>query len=135
MSLLTWSNMFSVGVKDIDDQHKKLVELANSLNDAMKAGNGKETLGAVLGELITYTVTHFAFEERLMETHKYPLSPQHKQEHKDLVKTVGEFSAKFERGDVTLTTEVMTFLRDWLTRHIMNSDKMFGKDLNSKGVR
>ena len=135
MSLLAWSNMFSVGVKDIDDQHKKLVELANSLNDAMKAGKGKEAMGEILSELVTYTVTHFTFEERLMEKHKYPLSPQHKQEHQDLVKTVGEFKAKFEHGDVTLTSEVMSFLRDWLTKHIMNSDKMFGKDLNSKGVR
>jgi hemerythrin len=135
LSLLAWSNMFSVGVKDIDDQHKKLVELANALNDAMKAGKGKETLGNILSELVTYTVTHFAFEERLMEKHKYPMSPQHRQEHKDLVKTVGEFKTKFEQGDAALTSEVMTFLRDWLTKHIMNSDKMFGKDLNSKGVR
>lgn len=134
MSLLAWSNMFSVGVKDIDDQHKKLVDMANTLNDAMKAGQGKEAIGKILGELVSYTQNHFSFEERLMDKHKYPMSPQHKQEHKELVKTVGEFKAKFEKGDAALTSEVMTFLRDWLSKHIMNSDKMFGKDLNSKGV-
>ena len=134
MSLLAWSSMFSVGVKDIDDQHKRLVDMANALNDAMKAGHGKDAVGKILNDLVSYTQNHFAFEERLMDKHKYPMSPQHKQEHKDLVKTVGEFKAKFEKGDAALTSEVMTFLRDWLSKHIMNSDKMFGKDLNSKGV-
>ena len=134
MSLLAWSSVFSVGVTEIDNQHKKLVDMANRLNDAMKAGQGKEAIGKVLNELVSYTATHFAYEERLMDQHKYPMSPEHKQEHKDLVKTVLDFKAKFEKGDAALTAEIMTFLRDWLTKHIMNSDKKFGKDLNTKGV-
>lgn len=134
MSLLAWSNMFSVGVKDIDDQHKKLVDMANRLNDAMKAGQGRAEVGGILGELVEYTVNHFAFEERLMDKHAYPMSSQHKKEHQDLVRTVGEFKRKFELGDAALTAEIMGFLRDWLSRHIMNSDKMFGKDLNGKGI-
>ena len=134
MSLLAWSSVFSVGVAEIDNQHKKLVDMANRLNDAMKAGQGKEAIGKVLNELVSYTATHFAYEERLMDQHKYPMSPEHKQEHKDLVKTVLDFKAKFEKGDAALTAEIMTFLRDWLTKHIMNSDKKFGKDLNTKGV-
>ena len=134
MSLLAWSNMFSVGVKDIDDQHKKLVDMANRLNDAMKDGHGREVVGKILAELVAYTASHFAFEERLMDKHDYPLSVQHKKEHQDLVRTVGEFKTKFERGDAALTAEVMGFLRDWLAKHIMNSDKTFGRDLNSKGV-
>ena len=134
MSLLAWSNMFSVGVTEIDNQHKKLVDMANRLNDAMKAGHGKDAIGKILNELVSYTASHFAYEERLMDQHKYPMSPQHKQEHKDLVKTVLDFKAKFEKGDAALTAEVMTFLRDWLSKHIMSSDKSFGKDLNSKGV-
>ena len=134
MSLLAWNNMFSVGVKEIDSQHKKLLAIANRLNDAMKQGLGKDVLAGILTDLVAYTESHFAFEERLMEQHKYPLSPQHKAEHKELVRTVADFKRKFELGDAALTSDVMGFLRDWLSRHIMNSDKMFGRDLNSKGV-
>lgn len=134
MSLLAWSSMFSVGVDEIDNQHKKLVDMANRLNDAMKSGQGKEAMGKILSELVSYTATHFAYEERLMDQHKYGMSSQHKQEHKDLVKTVLDFKAKFEKGDAALTAEVMTFLRDWLSKHIMNSDRAFGRDLNTKGV-
>lgn len=134
MSLLTWNNLFSVGVKEIDNQHKKLVAIANRLNDAMKDGVGKDVLATILADLLAYTESHFAFEERLMDQYNYPLSPQHKAEHRELVKTVGEFSRQLEKGEAELTSGVMNFLRDWLSRHIMNSDKMFGRDLNSKGV-
>lgn len=134
MSLLTWNNLFSVGVKEIDNQHKKLVAIANRLNDAMKDGVGKDVLATILADLLAYTESHFAFEERLMDQYHYPLSPQHKAEHRELVKTVGEFSRQLEKGEAELTSGVMNFLRDWLSRHIMNSDKMFGRDLNNKGV-
>lgn len=134
MSLLTWNNLFSVGVMEIDNQHKKLVAIANRLNDAMKDGVGKDVLATILADLMAYTESHFAFEERLMDQYDYPLSPQHKAEHRELVKTVGEFSRQLGQGEAELTSGVMNFLRDWLSRHIMNSDKMFGRDLNSKGV-
>ena len=61
-----WGPKLWVGVKDIDDQHKKLVEIVNKLNDAMVAGHGREVIGPTLNELIRYTQQHFAAEERIM---------------------------------------------------------------------
>jgi len=55
MALITWNAALSVGVKEIDDQHKKLIDLVNQLNDAMHAGKGRDVLGAVLAELVKYT--------------------------------------------------------------------------------
>jgi len=135
MSLISWKDIFSVGVKDIDDQHKKLIELINTLNDAFLAGQDRSVLGDTLRDLISYTQTHFVFEEQLMEKYDYPLTAQHQREHRDLVKTVGDFRIRYEQGEFPLTDEVMVFLRDWLSRHIMNSDKTLGRNLNSKGVR
>ena len=127
--------MLEVGVKEIDTQHRKLVDLANELADAVRAGKGKETLGKTLAELVRYTQTHFATEEKLMDQHKYPATTEHKQLHKDLVKTVSDFKAKFDKGDAALSEEIMNFLRDWLTKHIMNTDKALARDLKLKGVQ
>ncbi len=135
MPLLAWSNMFSVGVKEIDDQHKKLLDLANKLNDEMAAGRGKEVLGRVLSDLISYTQYHFSTEEKLMDAHQYSQSAGHKEQHKQLVASVADLKKKFDKGDAVLTGEVMVFLRDWLTKHIMNTDKVFGRELNQKGVK
>jgi hemerythrin len=135
MSLLVWSNLFSVGVKDIDDQHKKLVELANKLNDEMAAGRGKDVLGRILTELISYTQYHFSFEEKLMATHSYTASAGHKEQHKQLVTAVADLKKKYDSGESNLTNDVMVFLRDWLTKHILNTDKALGRELNQKGIR
>jgi hemerythrin len=135
MALITWGPALAVGVKEIDDQHKKLIDLVNQLNDAMHAGQGKDKLGPVLAELVRYTVYHFGTEERLMAQHSYEFSAGHKAEHKKLVEDVGTFKAKFDAGNAMISTEIMNFLRDWLSKHIMQTDKKFGQALNKAGVK
>ena len=135
MALINWSPALSVGVKDIDDQHKKLVDYVNELNDAMHAGKGKDALGKVLSDLVSYTVSHFAMEERLMGQHHYENSAPHKAEHAKLVKDVSEFKKKFEAGNAMISVEIMNFLRDWLANHIMKTDKKLGQALNAAGMK
>jgi hemerythrin-like metal-binding protein len=135
MALITWSSVLSVGVSEIDDQHKRLVELANQLNDAMRAGLGRDYLGGTLSELVRYTQYHFATEERLMAQHQYPESNAHKTQHTNFVNDVAAFKAKFEKGDTALTSDVMNFLRDWLCNHIMRTDKELGRALNELGIK
>ncbi|MDE2369345.1 MAG: hemerythrin family protein [Burkholderiales bacterium] len=123
MALITWGPILTVGHKEIDEQHQKLVALVNQLNDAMHAGQGKEALQRVLAELVRYTQYHFGTEERLMAANKYPLSAEHKAEHVKFVADVGAFKKKFDAGNATLSVEIMNFLRDWLGKHILQTDK------------
>jgi len=121
--------------KEIDDQHKKLIEIANLLSDSMGAGKGKDVLDKIFTELVAYTQYHFSTEEKLMTRIGYSASAKHKDEHKALVAAVADLKKKHDKGEDVLTAQVMTFLRDWLTKHILNSDKAFGRELNSKGVK
>jgi hemerythrin len=131
---MEWSPALSVNVKQFDDQHKKLVNMVNDLHDAMKIGKGNEVLGKILDGLISYTASHFADEERLMTTHAYPGFSAHKVEHEKLVKQVLELQQKFRSGQPILTNNVMTFLKDWLVKHIQGDDKKYGIYFNSKGI-
>jgi len=135
MALITWSNMLSTGVSEQDNQHKKLIDLINQLNDAMQAGHGNEVMGKVLSELVNYTVFHFGYEEKLMAQHKYEDSPAHKNEHAKFVQTAGDLKKKFDSGSAVISVEIMNFLRDWLTSHIMKTDKKLGQALNKLGVK
>lgn len=135
MALLAWSDIFSVGVKEIDEQHKKLLELANRLHEAMQGEAEREVLGQILDDLVVYTQTHFAYEERLMDRYHYALTQRHKLEHAELVKVVVDMQQRFVHHDAALTREVMNLLRDWLSRHIMNSDQRLGRELNAMGIR
>lgn len=135
MALITWSNMLSTGIAEQDNQHKKLIDLINQLNDAMKAGHGADVMGKVLNELVSYTVMHFGYEEKLMGQHSYSDTPAHKAEHAKFVQTVGDFKKKFDSGSAVVTAELMNFLRDWLTSHIMKTDKKMGQELSKAGVK
>lgn len=134
MALFVWSDKFSVNIKEIDSQHKKLVDLLNSLHDSMKAGKGNEVLGKTLTELIQYVGTHFATEEKLMSAHGYPEYNTHKAEHEKLAQKAIELQKDFQQGAPVLTVEVLGFLKDWLQNHILGTDKKYGPFLNSKGV-
>ncbi|WP_298439447.1 bacteriohemerythrin [Geobacter sp.] len=134
MALITWNDSLSVKVKQFDDQHKKLVDMVNQLFDAMKGGKGSQVLGDILRQLIAYTQTHFAAEERLMKQYAYPDYEAHKKEHNALVMQVLDLQKQFQEGKPVLTQNVMTFLRDWLSRHIQGDDRKYGVFFNGKGV-
>jgi hemerythrin-like metal-binding protein len=135
MALMTWGPMLQIGYGDIDAQHKRLVELVNELDDAMRAGKGRDVVGHVLTELVNYTVFHFSFEEKLMDQYGIASSAAHKAEHKKLVADVGAFKTKFDAGSAAVTTELMSFLRNWLSAHILKTDKALAKDLLAKGAK
>jgi hemerythrin len=91
MPLLTWNESYSVNVRELDTQHKKLIDLINDLHDGMKQGKGKEISGKVLNELVTYTGFHFKSEEKLFEKHGFPDTTKHKRQHDELVDQVMTF--------------------------------------------
>ncbi len=135
MALVVWSEKLSVGVRSIDDQHKKLVTLLNQLHDGMMAGRGKEVVGPVLKGLIDYTATHFKYEEDLFARTFYADSAAHKKEHADLVRRVLDIQKTYnEKGPSVLTIQVMNFLKDWLTSHIQGSDMKYAPHLKANGV-
>lgn len=135
MPVLPWSNMFAVGVQEIDAQHRKLVSILNRLGDAGSDENAAALQNSLLDELTDYTVYHFSTEERLMQQHDYEATATHTAQHKKLVEAVQALHARRAAGETLPFDELMIFLRDWLTNHIMGSDKALGVSLNRKGVR
>jgi len=135
MTLMTWGPMLQLGYGDIDAQHERLVELVNQLDDALRAGRGRDVMGQVLDDLIQYTGYHFAFEERLMDQYGINSSAAHKAEHRKLIEDVSGFKTAFDAGSAVVSTELMSFLRTWLSDHILKTDKALAKELLAKGAR
>lgn len=135
MAFFEWKDDYSVGISKIDDQHKALVGYLNELYESMKAGKGKDALDAVLGKLVEYTKTHFATEESLMKLYRFPDYDEHKQKHEKMTGRVLELKQQFDSGQISNPIQITNFLKDWLSKHIMGTDKAYGPFLNSKGVR
>jgi hemerythrin-like metal-binding protein len=135
MALFMWSDRFSVGVKQLDGQHMQLVDTLNSLHEGMMNGQAQAVTGPLLMKLLDYTQNHFATEEKLMASTKCPSLARQQAEHAALTKQVEELMSRYDRGEISVNIQLLNFLRDWLTNHILKEDKEYGPWLNQNGVR
>jgi hemerythrin-like metal-binding protein len=135
MAAVTWNESYSVGVKALDEQHKKLFAMVNQMHEAMSAGKGRAIIGQVMDELFDYVRLHFTTEEKLLEKYNYAGLSEQKREHEAFIKKVTEMQQKMQAGNLTLSIEISQFLRNWITEHIMGVDKKYSAFLNEKGEK
>jgi len=123
---IIWDEKLSVDGGEIDDEHRRLIDLFNILSHSVAEGDAAEYIDAVLEELISCTIWHFRHEERLMLMYKYDGLEEHKDEHNDLIDSVRELQKKFHKENKLLTNEDIEYLEDWLTQHILGMDMRLG---------
>lgn len=129
MQLFEWKDEFNVGVLSVDQQHQQLVHILNQMHSVMKNGSRAAEVHNVLEELVAYTRFHFASEEKLMADCGYPAMDEHIRKHRAMEKRVGEFVAELSRNAATTPPKLFAFLKDWLARHILETDKELGRYL------
>ncbi len=134
MGFFTWQNKFAVDIESIDNDHKKLVELIDELYTAMSQGKAKDIIQGVVKDLADYTRVHFRREEFYMTSTNYSEKDSHKQAHGAFIKKVEEYQLKLSEGKDNISIEVVSFLRDWLTGHILNTDKKLTPHLKNYGI-
>ena len=134
-SFIEWSDALSVGIDEIDFQHKVLVELVNEMHEAIHQRRGSDVVHHVLSKLAEYTKIHFAVEESLMRILGYPEYEEHKGEHEELVRSILELQSKVDSGKTAIGFELMHFLKIWLTKHIMESDQQYGQYFVDAGMK
>lgn len=133
-TLLEWTDDLSVGIEEIDEQHRELVRLLNQLHTAIWEKHGTDACIEILDKLVEYTRVHFAVEESLMRILGYPDYAPHRHEHENLISQVVELQRKLKSGEANVSFELMHFLKNWLTHHIMGTDKAYAPYFLSKGV-
>ena len=129
MKDLVWDKTLSVEIEEIDEDHRRLVELFNLLNHSIVDGDSKNYIEAVLEELISCTVWHFKHEERLMLKYRYGGLVEHKTEHQELIDSAKALQQKFLQEGKKLSSEDIEFLEHWLTEHILVDDMKLGSYL------
>lgn len=130
MKDIAWGEVLSVGLDEIDDDHRKLINIFNILNHAVTDGESPEYLAAILEELINCTVWHFSHEERLMLKYGYEQTDEHKTEHQELIQGAKELQQKILQEDKPVADEDIEALERWLTGHILTSDMKLGSYLS-----
>ena len=134
MALFDWTEKFMLGIPEIDEQHKKIVDLINNLSDLRNKGTDNEGLDELINELISYTKTHLSYEENLLKQHEYPEFASHKSNHEQLTKQAVDIQKRYFLGNSGLSVEIAILLNDWLAEHILVEDKKYAPYLKNKGT-
>ncbi len=135
MAILPWDITYNLGLREIDGQHRQLIEMINGLYALMEAGQDTAHVGSVLVQMVAYARTHLAYEEELMQTHGYPDFTPHKAAHATFIEKLRELDVAFRNGDHQISRQVLTFLYEWFMKHIRVMDKAYAPFLMAQGER
>ncbi|MDR1969505.1 MAG: bacteriohemerythrin [Burkholderiaceae bacterium] len=120
MAILHWMPELDTGIEEIDIQHRRIVEYINRLYELRDSPN-REGLADVIAEMVDYTISHFAFEEGVMDSASYMFAGPHKRVHELFTRRVADFQRRFEAGE-NVTADLHGMLSRWLFNHIRNED-------------
>jgi len=133
MRTIEWQDDYTVGVKELDDQHRCLLNTINTLLEEQGDKYEAAKFSPALSSLIYYAYTHFATEERYMLRGKYPGLLKHVEIHVDFIRKVFNMSQKIEQKDIVLQREILTFLASWYTTHVLGMDREYIPYITNKG--
>ncbi|MBF0449448.1 MAG: hemerythrin family protein [Candidatus Magnetomorum sp.] len=126
---IKWQALYKVGEPEIDEQHKQLFKMINSLQDAYEAGRNKTNIQKILEEMGTYLSTHFTCEEGYLKGH--PRFEAHRKEHWKFVEKTMTFTRDFDASDAIFEYDILDFLKRWLVNHVLNTDIVFFRELKN----
>jgi len=134
MAIFEWDDSIALGIPTVDEQHKALFGWVNTLNEAIRNGDGSEAVGDVIWNLITYVTEHFGEEERLMLSCSYPGLAAHRKEHDQFVSRLREIQADFIDGH-EMGMNVLDFMVDWLVCHIKGTDQGYSRFISQQAEK
>lgn len=123
MAYMEWSDDYLVHIRVIDTDHKALFEIVNALHDRIICEDPFEKIKATFKALVVYVNEHFAREELYLQECGYPYLKDHREKHDKLAKTVHGYYKLFQESPEQFDQEkFLTFLKKWLSNHILQSD-------------
>lgn len=123
---MVWSDRFALGIRVLDNEHKQLFDIINSLHDAVHDGEEQKAIGSILDALVDYAEGHFQREEAYLERYGYPKYREHKAEHRRLTGIVYGLKRQYAcNPEKVVGRDVLAFVKSWLEKHILNEDMAF----------
>lgn len=129
-----WDVSYKLGIKSIDEQHSRWIEMMKDLMDARENPEKESVVLKILVQLYAYAHTHFNYEEALFLKHGYSKMAEHKIQHQEFLKTLDNFKNDVEKKNTPMSALVLASMRTWLIEHINVEDKKYVEFLKEKGV-
>ena len=134
MPNIEWSADLSVGINRFDEQHIKLIEILQGLEEAIRHGRDADLIEDTIVNLFNYAKVHFSAEEEMLRQHKYPEEKLHELEHSKFITKAFEFRENFDAKRPGLNLELVNFLSEWILSHIQVTDQRYNKFLSKQAA-
>ncbi|WP_251862478.1 bacteriohemerythrin [Clostridium sp. Marseille-Q2269] len=136
--MFKWKDSYSCNIRQIDEQHKKLFELANKIYSIVLLDDKYDHFDEIVGTIRTlkeYTVFHFSYEEEVMRKYEYGDVDNHKIEHEAFIKKISSINEeKIDEKQKSFLMDLLEFVVNWIENHILKSDLKYKDYLNGLGV-
>src|SRR5260370_38640784 len=109
MSLFEWNDEFSVGIAEIDSEHRELFRIAEELHEGILNGTGEDELEVTYSRLAEQTRAHFEREDAILRKHGRPNVEQTSRGHLLLTQKVEPLAGGLASRQARLQTEPRRF--------------------------
>lgn len=123
MKEIIWDDSFSVGIQEIDHQHKKLIQIWNEFYRVSTLEVDSEEVSDTLNKLTDYAFDHFSAEEQLMVKYDFPGYDHHKDCHDNFWKSLAQFSVDTVEGITTVPRDMKDYIFKWIQDHMKGEDQ------------
>ena len=134
MEQIMWTDKFSVGVAQLDAQHKTLIAMVNRLLSSPEVTTRSETISDLLSDMTDYARTHFRTEEELMRQHGYPMLDEQIAQHRSFRKKAVDFCTATTLAIDEIPDTMLNYLREWLLEHILTVDMQYKPFFEEQGL-
>ena len=136
MEAIIWEKSLSVGIPELDKQHKEIIKLINDLYRVVVEGEEEIDVKALILSLNKYTLQHFTLEELLFKKHDYPGYVNHKLAHDTFKKEISRFQERLlKNADLeTVLRDLLFYLQRWFLQHVKKLDLEYASFFREKGV-
>jgi hemerythrin len=128
---MQWKNEYSIGITEIDDQHKGVIDLFSVIDAAINARESWSDIFFKLEKLREHARYHFAVEESLMRMHGYSRLAEHIEQHKHFLDKLDQLSMTTLSRQVTMNT--INYLSNWYAEHMQTQDREFVRFIIDNG--
>lgn len=123
--LIVWNEKYNLGVKEIDEQHRKWADCINALHSSIGHRASCEEVRNAISGLKDYTRKHFTYEEAILSKINYEKLAEQKEEHVKFRSEIENLSLKFAKYDTVVDFELILYMKGWFMEHIRGADKEY----------
>lgn len=131
---IAWSNSLSVGVAEMDEEHRQFIARVNELNQAILESEDKATVTRAMEMMLAEAAHHFAHEEALLARWQYPGAAAHSAGHAQLMLQFERTMLEFAQADISFVWALKGLrIKQLLVEHLLHEDMKYRDFLRKQG--